>query len=57
MIVGLAGKLHLRVIAEGVEIENQMQDLQQCGCSVIQGYYISRPVPKNEVPQLLTVHG
>lgn len=53
MIVGLAGKLHLRVIAEGVEIENQLQDLEQCGCNVIQGYYISRPIPKNEVPRLL----
>lgn len=56
MIVGLAGKLHLRVIAEGVEIENQLQDLQQCGCTVIQGYYISRPIPKNEVPHLLIAH-
>jgi len=56
MIVGLAGKLHLRVIAEGVEIENQLDDLQQCGCTVIQGFYISRPIPQNEVPRLLVAH-
>lgn len=56
MIVGLAGKLHLRVIAEGVEIENQLEDLQQCGCTVIQGFYISRPIPKSEVPNLLVAH-
>lgn len=56
MIVGLAGKLNLIVIAEGVEIENQLEDLQQCGCTVIQGFYISRPIPENEVPRLLVAH-
>lgn len=56
MIVSLAGRLNLRVIAEGVEIEGQLEDLQQCGCTVIQGYYISRPIPKNEVPHLLVAH-
>lgn len=34
MIVDFADKLHLRVIAEGVEIENQLNELRQCGCTV-----------------------
>ncbi len=45
VIVDLAHKLKLSVIAEGVETLAQLQYLEQIGCDEIQGFYFSRPVP------------
>ncbi len=44
-IVSLAHSLHLKVIAEGVETEEQLDFLRRLGCDQYQGYYCSRPVP------------
>lgn len=55
MIIHLASRLHLHVIAEGVESEEQINSITNCGCNTIQGYYISKPVPQNEVCSLLDV--
>lgn len=52
-IVELSGLLHLKVIAEGVETERQMEYLEECGCNYIQGYYISRPVPMKQALRML----
>ncbi|MDF2657614.1 MAG: hypothetical protein K0Q94_405 [Paenibacillus sp.] len=41
--VTLAKQLHMRVVAEGVETEEQLQYLKQIGCGEIQGYIISKP--------------
>ena len=43
-IVDMAHVLGLRVIAEGVEREPQLQKLTQFGCDCVQGYVFSRPV-------------
>jgi diguanylate cyclase (GGDEF)-like protein len=53
MIVSLAHTLGLKVIAEGVEENEQAELLRQLGCDQIQGYLISRPVPASEVGALL----
>lgn len=55
-IIELAHELELKVIAEGVEEESTLQCLKQIGCDEIQGYYISRPVPKDEFESLLRSH-
>ena len=47
-IIGLGHNLNYRVIAEGVETEEQMVQLQQMGCDEIQGYWFSRPLPAHE---------
>ncbi|MES2947660.1 MAG: EAL domain-containing protein [Pseudomonadota bacterium] len=47
-IIGLGRNLNYRVIAEGVETERQMIQLQQMGCDEIQGYWFSRPLPADE---------
>ena len=43
-IIAMAHTLNLNVVAEGVETEEQLQKLRQCGCDCIQGYVFSRPV-------------
>jgi diguanylate cyclase (GGDEF)-like protein len=42
-VLSMGNMLGLRVVAEGVETIEQMKTLQECGCSVIQGYYFSKP--------------
>ncbi|MDF3983124.1 EAL domain-containing protein [Luteibacter sp. PPL201] len=43
-IVGLAKKLNMRTIAEGVETEAQADWLRELGCDVGQGYFFARPM-------------
>ena len=47
--VDLGRNLGLRVVAEGVEDEATWRALDALGCDVIQGYYISRPVPPDDL--------
>lgn len=48
-IIELAHRLGLRVVAEGVETEQQRQMLQDLGCDSVQGYLLGRPVPAAEI--------
>lgn len=43
-IVGLARKLNMRTIAEGVETEAQAEWLRELGCDIGQGYFFARPM-------------
>ena len=52
-IISLAHSLRLKVIAEGVETEAQLSYLRRHGCDQMQGYYFSRPVPREEFVQML----
>ncbi|WP_434357038.1 EAL domain-containing protein [Parasalinivibrio latis] len=47
------GKLNYQIIAEGVETENELALVSACGIKVIQGYYFSRPISKEELAQKL----
>jgi diguanylate cyclase (GGDEF)-like protein len=47
-IIELAHSLGLKVIAEGVERNDQMEFLKTLGCDEIQGYFISPPLPAEE---------
>jgi len=53
MIVSLAHTLGLKVIAEGVEDDEQVRLLRDLGCDQIQGYLVSRPVPAHELERIL----
>ncbi|MGA7297638.1 MAG: EAL domain-containing protein [Rhodanobacteraceae bacterium] len=46
-IVSLARSINLKVIAEGVESEEQATLLTSLGCDELQGYHFSRPVPRD----------
>jgi EAL domain-containing protein (putative c-di-GMP-specific phosphodiesterase class I) len=46
-IVALGQSLGLAVIAEGVESEGQRDWLASHGCQTYQGYFFSRPIPKD----------
>ncbi|HWI35676.1 MAG TPA: EAL domain-containing protein, partial [Burkholderiales bacterium] len=52
-IISLARTLHLTVIAEGVETEEQADMLATLRCHQMQGYYVGRPVPADEITALL----
>ena len=46
--IDLAHNLSLRTVAEGVETAEAMSWLHEHGCDVVQGYYISRPLPEDQ---------
>ncbi len=48
-VINLAHALGLQVIAEGVETERQLQELERLDCDFAQGYLFSRPVPAHEL--------
>ncbi|RJF98418.1 bifunctional diguanylate cyclase/phosphodiesterase [Noviherbaspirillum saxi] len=52
-IIVLAHSLGLQVVAEGVENAEQLGFLREHGCDAMQGYYFSRPVPAEQLLQLL----
>jgi EAL domain-containing protein (putative c-di-GMP-specific phosphodiesterase class I) len=52
-IVRLAQTLGLRVVAEGVETDEQLAFLREIGCDEYQGFLCSRPIPAGEWPALL----
>ena len=49
----LAKELGMHVTAEGVEKEHQVTFLKHIGCDSIQGYFYSKPLPKNEFEDIL----
>lgn len=55
-IMSLGHTLSLRIVAEGVETEQQFTCLRALGCDLFQGYYFSKPVPLEAIPnQIETV--
>jgi EAL domain-containing protein (putative c-di-GMP-specific phosphodiesterase class I) len=53
-IIAMAHKLHLKVIAEGVETNEQLEFLRWHKCDGIQGYLLSKPITFDEIRDLLT---
>jgi len=48
-IIRLANNLHLRVIAEGVETDEELEALRDRKCDEVQGYLYARPMPAEEL--------
>jgi diguanylate cyclase (GGDEF)-like protein len=51
-IIDLAHKIHLKVVAEGVETNEQLAYLAEMECDYVQGYFLSRPLSGEEVKEL-----
>lgn len=51
-IIEMAHSLELKVVAEGVEIKEQLLVLKKRKCDYIQGYYFSKPLPACEIEKL-----
>jgi diguanylate cyclase (GGDEF)-like protein len=56
-IISLAHALDLKVVAEGVETDEQATVLRLLRCDEMQGYLISRPVPLEELTPMLLLGG
>jgi EAL domain-containing protein (putative c-di-GMP-specific phosphodiesterase class I) len=52
-IIALAHSLRLEVVAEGVETEAQLRFLREQNCDILQGYYLSKPIPADKFEQFI----
>jgi diguanylate cyclase (GGDEF)-like protein len=52
-VTGLADNLGMTTTAEGVETREQLDIVRRLGCTDVQGFFYSRPVPARELAQLL----
>src|SRR6266513_652039 len=56
-MISLARALRLKVIAEGVDAEDQANFLRLARCDEMQGYLIGKPVPRGSITALLRTEG
>ena len=54
MIISMGKNLSLKVVAEGVETEEQRQFLLDEGCDLLQGFLLGKPMPAIELQQLFS---
>ena len=54
-VLDLGASLGITTTAEGVESEEQLDELRRQGCGEIQGYFISRPAPASDIARMLNV--
>ncbi len=52
-IVGLGAKLHLPILAEGIETSDQLGRLRRFGCEISQGFLFSPAVPASDVAAMI----
>lgn len=53
-IIELAKSLNMKVVAEGIETEDQVKFLRTTECDLIQGYYYSKPISAEEFEKYMT---
>lgn len=52
-VVTLGRALGMDIVAEGIETEFEAQTMTEFGCTELQGYYFSKPIPADEFVELL----
>jgi len=53
-LLKIGQKLGMRILAEGVETQEQFEFLKAAGCDFVQGYLIGKPMPANEVNEWMS---
>jgi EAL domain-containing protein (putative c-di-GMP-specific phosphodiesterase class I) len=53
VIISLAQNLGVKIVAEGVETEQQLKFLSQRMCDEVQGFYCYEPMPAEEIEAVL----
>ncbi|MCS0385054.1 EAL domain-containing protein [Vibrio diabolicus] len=48
-IISMAHNLRMRVVAEGIETQTQLTRMESLHCDVVQGFFLGRPVPAEEI--------
>ena len=56
-IVDMAHRLNMKTVAEGCEDKETADVLGELGCTFIQGYFYSKPLPPNEFFEYIEIHG
>ena len=46
-------KMNYHIVSEGVETQEEMEQISSWGVEMIQGYYFSKPLPEKELLELL----
>lgn len=52
-VVGLCDAIDLNLIIEGIETQAQLNFVNHLGCPMCQGYFLGKPVPEEQIPDLL----
>jgi EAL domain-containing protein (putative c-di-GMP-specific phosphodiesterase class I) len=52
-IIGLGKILQLRIVAEGVETQEQFNTLYELGCDLAQGFFLGKPMPRQQAAKLI----
>ena len=53
MLINLSKTMNAITVAEGVETKEQCDFLKENGCDVVQGYYLSKPLPLEDFEKLI----
>lgn len=53
-VINLSKDLGIKTIAEGVETKEELELLQKMGCTYLQGFLLSKPLPEEEVEKMLS---
>ena len=55
-IVDMIHKMNLKIVAEGVERREELEELKRIGIEYIQGFYFSKPLPEREFLDFVKKH-
>ncbi len=53
-IIGLGKNMNMKIVAEGIETAEEARNLKDLGCDFAQGYFFARPMPEEDVTELIT---
>ncbi len=53
-VVNLSSAIGITTVIEGVETKEQLEHLRGIGCTTVQGYYFAKPMPADDLTELLT---